>query len=277
MANIAKFEKEREALELACKMAADTQIVANAASFFNASAIVQTIDQALTTEVVEQVAMPLMNRRCGFLTDNRGGGYSSEIVRDAIIDAITIGLLPVGNQFNIIAGKMYVTKEGFTYLLGKMGIKYMPFIGSPKQEEQGYYKFPCKMTFKMPNDAEYKNFAIDVAVPVKNGGQSIDMLQGKAERRFKKRFYEYLTGLDLGDADEESGKDTIQQNPPAVQPTEENKAKAAKVFGAKPQPKQVEEAQVVADQPQPLTEEQRKAAYQAELAKAKAGLFGENA
>lgn len=269
MANIAKFEKEREALELACKMAADTQIVANASSFFAASEIVQAIDSALTDEVIEKVAMPLQNRRCGFLTDKREGGYPASVVRDAIIDAITLGLLPVGNQFNIIAGKMYVTKEGFTFLLNKLGIKYMPLISSPKQEEQGYYKFPCKMTYKLPKEDAYKNFSLDIPVPIKNGGQSIDMLQGKAERRFKKRFFEFLTGLDLGDADEDSGTIIINPTPSSVQPTDENKAKAAAVFGGG---KQAEDAQVVGEQKKPLTEEERKAAYQAELAKAKAGM-----
>lgn len=267
MANIAKFEKEREALELACKMAADTQIVAN---FFKASEIVQTIDQALSDEVIQKVAMPLQNRRCGFLTDRKEGGYSADIVRDAMIDAITIGLLPVGNQFNIIAGKMYPTKEGYTALLGKLGVKYLPYIGTPRCEEQGYYKFPCEMKYYYMNEAKpvMKSFKIEVSVPVKNGSQSIDMLSGKAERRFKKRFHEFLTGLDFGDADEESGTITINPTPSSVQPTDENRAKAAAVFGGKPQ---VEDAQVVGDKRE-LTPEEKKAAFEAELEKSKANL-----
>ena len=274
MANVAKFEKEREALELACKMAADTQIVANAASFFMASEIVQTIDQALTPEVIEKVAMPLMNRRCGFLTDKREGGYPADVVRDAMIDAITIGLLPVGNQFNIIAGKMYPTKEGYTALLDKLGVKYLPYIGSPKCEEQGYYKFPCEMKYYYKSEAKpvMKNFKIEVSVPVKNGSQSIDMLSGKAERRFKKRFHEFLTGLDYGDADEESGQTIISPAPDSVKPTDENKAKAAAVFGMKAKAEDLQPEGENNTPQRPLTEEERKAAFQAELAKSKANM-----
>lgn len=212
MANIAKFEEKQKALELACKMAADTQLVANASSFFKASEIVQTISQALSEDVINEVAMPLQNRKCGFLTDRKESGYPADVVRDAMIDAITIGLLPVGNQFNIIAGKMYPTKEGYTALIDKLGVKYLPYIGVPKCEEQGYYKFPCEMKYYYKNEAKpaMKTFKIEVSVPVKNGSQSIDMLSGKAERRFKKRFHEFLTGLDFGDADEDSGTVVIQ-------------------------------------------------------------------
>lgn len=276
MANIAKFEQEQIALEQACKMAADTQLVANAASFFKASEIVQTIDQALSPEVIKAVAMPLMNRRCGFMTDRTGKPdkngqvkpfYTELEVRDCIIDAITIGLLPVGNQFNILAGRMYPTKEGYTALLAKLGVKHTCFIGAPKPSDQGYITFPCVMTYYYEGEKVTKKFSADTILPAKSF-DGIDQLRGKAERRFKKQFFEFLTGIDYGDADEESGQTIYQPTPSSVQHTDENKAKAAAVFGGG---KNAEDAQVVGEH-KPLTEEERKAAYQAELAKAKANM-----
>ena len=38
----------------------------------------------------------------------------------------------------------------------------------------------------------------------KDSFSSYDQMKGKAERRAKKALYEYLTGCDLGDADEDS-------------------------------------------------------------------------
>lgn len=82
---------------------------------------------------MERVFMPLMNTKVGFLTDRNGRPrkngtvqplYTIPVVRDAIIDAVSIGLLPTGNQFNIIAERMYPTKEGYTALLRKLGVKY---------------------------------------------------------------------------------------------------------------------------------------------------------
>ena len=43
-----------------------------------------------------------------------------------------IGLEPYGNQLNIIAGNMYVTKEGYKHLLAKVkGLTYSIRHGSP--------------------------------------------------------------------------------------------------------------------------------------------------
>ena len=43
-----------------------------------------------------------------------------------------------------------------------------------------------------------------MAIVKKNKYSTYDQLKGKAERRAKKSLYEYLTGMDLGDADPNS-------------------------------------------------------------------------
>ena len=117
----------KEKFELACKDASALQIVSNFGAAFTAVNVIALLREAMTDEVMDKVFMPLMNTKIGFLTDRNGrarsGGraplplYTRDIVRDCIIDAVTIGLLPTGNQFNIIAERMYPTKEGYTSLI----------------------------------------------------------------------------------------------------------------------------------------------------------------
>lgn len=122
-------------------------------------------------------------------------------MRDAIIDAVTIGLLPTGNQFNIIAERMYPTKEGYTALLRRLGVKYFIEVSYDKSTTEGFAEIPCKITYSY--GGEKNSFSITATVK-KDSYSSPDQLRGKAERRAKKALYEYITGCDFGDADEDS-------------------------------------------------------------------------
>lgn len=202
----------REQFELACKEAQGLQIINNFGAAFQAVNVVSLLKQALTDEVMEAVFMPLMNTKIGFLTDRNGRPnsrgevkalYSKEIVRDCVIDAVAIGLLPTGNQFNIIAERMYPTKEGYTALLRKLGVKYFIDVSYDKSQTQGFAEIPCKISYQY--NGEKNGFSI-VATVKKDNYSSPDQLRGKAERRAKKALYEYITGCDFGDADEDSSR-----------------------------------------------------------------------
>lgn len=196
--------------ELACKSTEGLQIVNNFGAAFQAVTVVSLLREAMTDEVMDAVFMPLMNTKIGFLTDHTGKArgnrpplqpYSREIVRDCIIDAVTIGLLPTGNQFNIIAERMYPTKEGYTALLRRLGIKYYIDVSYDKSQTKGFAEIPCKISYEY--NGEKNNFSI-VATVKKDDYSSPDQLRGKAERRAKKALYEFITGCDFGDADEDS-------------------------------------------------------------------------
>ena len=185
----ATIEVAKEKFALACKEAKALEIVGNVAAAFNAVSIVTLLREALTDEVMDKVFMPLMNTKIGFMTDRTGKPnkkgqalplYSRDVVRDCIIDAVIIGLLPTGNQFNILAERMYPTKEGYTALLKKLGVRYVIEIGQEKN-----------------------SFTVNTTV-VKNDYSSNDQIRGKAERKAKKALYEYITGSDFGDGDESS-------------------------------------------------------------------------
>ena len=201
----------KEKFELACKDASALQIVSNFGAAFTAVNVIALLREAMTDEVMDKVFMPLMNTKIGFLTDRNGrarsGGraplplYTRDIVRDCIIDAVTIGLLPTGNQFNIIAERMYHTKEGYTSLLRKLGVKYFIDTSYDKGQTQNFAEIPCKINYEY--NEEKNGFSI-IATVKKDDYSSHDQLRGKAERKAKKALYEYITGCDFGDADEQS-------------------------------------------------------------------------
>ncbi len=202
----------KQQFELACKEAQGLQVIGNFGAAFQAVNVVSLLRQALTDEVMDAVFMPLMNTKIGFLTDRNGRPnsrgqvkalYSREIVRDCVIDAVAIGLLPTGNQFNIIAERMYPTKEGYTALLRKLGVKYFIEVSYDKGQTQGFAEIPCKISYQY--DGEKNGFSI-VATVKKDDYSSPDQLRGKAERRAKKALYEFITGCDFGDADEDSSR-----------------------------------------------------------------------
>lgn len=201
----------KEKFELACKDASALQIASNFGAAFTAVNVIALLHEAMTDEVMDKVFMPLMNTKIGFLTDRNGrarsGGraplplYTRDIVRDCIIDAATIGLLPTGNQFNIIAERMYPTKEGYTSLLRKLGVKYFIDTSYDKGQTQNFAEIPCKINYEY--NGEKNGFSI-IATVKKDDYSSHDQLRGKAERKAKKALYEYITGCDFGDADEQS-------------------------------------------------------------------------
>lgn len=216
--SLVAFDKAKEDFSLALRDAQHLDIVNNVGGAFDAAILVGKLEAVLTDDIMKQVFMPLMNKKIGFRTDkdpskpDKNGivpkPYSIDVVRTAIIDAAALGLLPTGNQFNIIAGNMYPTKEGYTSLLqrlkGVIGLQYM-FEFDPdttaKSSDPQYVAIPCRISYKT-KDENVKGWFKYVALVKSNGATSTtDQLRGKAERKCKRAFFEFLTGIDLGDAD----------------------------------------------------------------------------
>ena len=222
---LAVLDSARENFSVAMKDAQRLDIVNNVCGAFDAAIIVQKLEAILTDEIMDAVFMPLMNKKIGFRTDRdpsrpdkRTGvapkPYTREVVRTCIIDAAANGLLPTGNQFNIISGTMYPTKEGYTALLAKLKASSMQLVYTfefdPETKavsaDPTYVAIPCRVGYKTSRE-DMKGWFKYVAMVKSNGETSTtDQLRGKAERKCKKAFFEFLTGIDLGDAD---ASDTI--------------------------------------------------------------------
>lgn len=220
----------QEKFEVALRDASAIDIVNNFGAAFNAARVITLLREALTDEVMARVFMPLMNTKVGFRTDRDGKPdkngrvkplYDVPTVRDAIIDAAIIGLLPTGNQFNIISGTMYPTKEGYTVLLKKIGAKYVIDVQQDRSQNPAFAEFPCKITYSY--NGEKNSLTINATVR-RDQYSSNDQLRGKAERRAKKALYEYLTGTDYGDADETSSRPNAVIDTVAVEISEKGNA-----------------------------------------------------
>ena len=95
--------------------------------------------RALLTDDIMTPIMALQGTALGFRTDkDSSGGYPLPVVRDCVIEATLRGLTTTGNEFNIIAGRFYATKEGFGRLLANIpGLRYMITPGIPKTATGG--------------------------------------------------------------------------------------------------------------------------------------------
>lgn len=211
------LKQKQQQFELACQRAGQLQLVNNFGAAFAAVEVVSMLREALSDEVMDKVFMPLANTKIGFLTDHTGkprgnkpalAPYSRDIVRDCLIDAVSLGLQPIGNQFNIIAERMYPTKEGYTHLLKNLITDAVYSIGFPTKKDTSagnteYVVIPAHAKYVIIRTGEEKELKMSIYLR-QDAFSSVDQLRGKAERRIKKQIFENVTGMDFGDADSEN-------------------------------------------------------------------------
>jgi len=162
---------------------------------YQASAI-ELIEQSFSDEYFQKIKKSCCGKKIGFQTDKdkEAVPYSDETIKKCIIEACITGVQIVGNQFNILAGNMYVTKEGFTYLLSKRGIKYDIRYELPQITEGTTANVKCTLKFNGRTEV--------VTLPVYvNKSMKSDAVLGKAERKAKKWLWAEVSGNDVGDGD----------------------------------------------------------------------------
>ena len=191
---------------------------------------VANLREALDEKVMKAL-LKLKNSKLGFRTDETmNQPYPMQLVRDCIIDAATLGLQCVGNQFNIIGGNMYVTKEGFTFLLRQLSqqgvLRDMKFIYHPaeisesstmgtarngepyqKVEREGRVLVEVSCVYQGKAINEKLEFVIRV-----NKGMSQDAVLGKAERKAKAWLYNFLTDQAISDGEAEVAEEQVMRD-----------------------------------------------------------------
>ena len=199
--NVAKTNPQERMVNI-CREADKLQITQdlaiNVANSFTAANVMLALRETMTDQVVERYFRPLAGQKFGFRTDQN---YPTETLRSCIIDAILLGLAPTGNQFNIIKGNCYPTKEGYTNLLKKIGVDYKIEILPNTSQDNSYAIMPCRVTYTYCTAKNVK-WDKDIVIP-KKGNENYDLLAGKANKRIKQALYEYLTGTDWGYSDDE--------------------------------------------------------------------------
>jgi len=146
-----------------------------------------------------------------FKTNQYNAPYPYEIVKDIVIEASLRGLQLVGNQFNIIAGRFYCTKEGFEGLIRKLDFvaDFRPIIGVPMAKSGGVI-VECSATWKQHGSERN----IQASIPIKeNSTGTADQYIGKATRKLLKRCYEMMTGNSISDGDAEDSQPLLPASP----------------------------------------------------------------
>lgn len=200
-------------------------------------------------EVMDKVKQ-LKNTPSGFQTDEAtrsGGAYDDKTVAIAVTDALAAGFQLVGNEFNIISGRMMGVLNGYARLVREWRNEAWR-MGSMDVVE-GDIKVNGNMV-AVPITIEYQLISADGKEKVKNSFHRVIQLRqrsqhdtpdawiGKATRRALKKLHVYLTGQDIGDdmGDEGSaGSGAAQTTAAGMPPTgkvdlsKEKPAKAAEV------------------------------------------------
>lgn len=191
------------------------------------------LKEALTEEVMAPI-MSLQGSMLGFRTDkDNQGGYPLNVVKEALINAVMVGLLPCGNQFNILAGRMYITKEGFTYLLDKLGVAYRIDLGVPVSKNGGALVHADIVW--QDKAAQTQTKALDIPVRV-NNGMGTDAILGKADRKAKCWLYNNLTHSTLSDGDVDEEARPVRNVTPTAAPMQASKLTPAHVVATEAEP-----------------------------------------
>lgn len=184
------------------------------AGFEKAYTVAVAIDKlkvALTDEYMKPI-MDLQGNRLGFKTDkDKDGGYPKDVVKRCLIEAVLMGLQPYGNEFNIIAGNTYATKEGMGSVLKKFkGLSY-EIIPGVVNMAAGKDLAEATMKIKwMLNDAAQER---EIKFPIKtNAYATADAVIGKATRKARKWLHDTISGFEIPEGD------VSDINPNAPQP-----------------------------------------------------------
>ena len=161
---------------------------------YKVATAIETLSELLNDEYMKPI-MKLQGQVLGFRTDR---AYDQNVVKSCIIDAVLYGLQPVGNQFNIISGNMYPTKEGLSYLLKNTdGLSFKVVAGLPDiQGETGKVKMGVEWTIDGKQNQQELEFAIRV-----NRGMGSDAVIGKATRKTYMWLYNTINNTELTDGD----------------------------------------------------------------------------
>lgn len=170
---------------------------------------------------------PLMGSPLGFLTDmDSRGGYDDETILNCVTEGLLRGVLPINNEMNIIARRLYITKNGYRKLLmeyeGFSNLKLRPSV--PVMKTNG-----CVVVYTATWLLHGQPQSLEREIPVRiNTGQGADVVLGKAERKMLAAIYAQITGSHWAyDPEEEEDYRRLQQ-------TSRSEAVLAQLTAAKP-------------------------------------------
>jgi hypothetical protein len=186
----------------------------------------------LTDEVMKPI-MAMQGSKLGFKTDkDTSGGYPMNVVRDCLIDASLTGVNTHGNQFNIISGIMYITKEGYGELLKKVkqtnGLKYVIKHSVPKVDASKTFA-TVESTVKYIIDGVTEEETLTFSIKG-NAYATADAYLGKAERKARAWLFNQVSDIEVSDGDVEDIEVTVVSSQPLVSAEEKELAQFKEVL-----------------------------------------------
>lgn len=163
---------------------AETLVVASA---------IQELRQAVLPLVAK--VRPLVGTQLGFRTDrdtSDKGAYPDPIIADVLVEAVARGLKWTGNEFNIISGRLYITKEGYSRLVHELpNLTDLELTPSVPGIRDGGAVVKYKATWKLDG----KPSVLEREIPVRlNSGMGADAAIGKATRKMLASIHARVTG-----------------------------------------------------------------------------------
>lgn len=198
------------------------------------------------------VLRELQGSRLGFLTDrdpgkSDKGPYADQVVVDCAVEAIVRGANWVGNEFNIISGGCYLTKEFWARRVrqveGLTDLELTP--GVPELTAAG----KCTVAFDATWRLGGRTYTLSRRIPIiVRNYQTDDATLGKAEGKMLRAIYKRVTGAEISDVgdDEPAEVEAIEPAPPAAldagpAPAAEDRSPAAADPGNPPTAEQMAE------------------------------------
>jgi len=177
----------------------------------------ELVDNDVMNDVMELAESPL-----GFRTDRDGKDkpYPVDVIKDAVIHCLLRGGNLVGNEFNVISGKCYLTKEYYERQVREL-VNDLRVIEHVPQMANGGALVPMEASWVYEGrHDELKCLKTDegdarIAVRV-NAGMGVDAVLGKAYRKLYARIYRRVTGSHWLESEAET-TDTV----PAIERAEQ--------------------------------------------------------
>lgn len=173
------------------------------------------IKESIQGKILEFIKS-LMNTGIGFKTDRNPNDpnskskepYSDDIVKNCIVQAIMHGLRIHGNEFNILGGNFYATKEGLDRVVHSnpsLEEKVKEKVKGFRQDDKtGIWGITFEYSYKLRGEAKVTE-EVTVLVKGKQGNYDtpFDAVLGKAKRKLYKTIYNEMNqDFKLEDADD---------------------------------------------------------------------------
>jgi hypothetical protein len=175
--------------------------------------------EALTPACVAAIRQ-LSGTSMGFQVDR--DDYPDEVIRTAVIEAFLNDVSIVGNQFNVISGRFYLAKNGWTVKLKKAGCtQIVPNVGAPEDvaagqpNAKGFRKFTAlfKATATCMRDGHRQetkagfdrdmDTRIEATAYGRDLSEALSQLKGKAEARILRKLWFHVN--DAVETDDDDG------------------------------------------------------------------------